>query len=215
MIVIKRDNPQIFGGKAYLVNSQENMAMNVVADAITVHRGPLTQLLLAHDVQVNPTATKEELLDALTKAFRTNKDFSVAFAKQFATSGKKYSNYGDGESSSDIANDTENADFWAGSNSGSSSGSSSNNNSGGGMSGAGYLGLINGIVNGVGGILGLFAKPDTTGAQLNYNQQILMLAAQKEAQKKRNQTIAIVSVSALIIGTVIFLVWYAKKNKAL
>jgi len=213
MIVIKRDNPQIFGGKAYLVNSQENMAMNVVADAITVHRGPLTQLLLAHDVQVNQAATNEELLDALTKAFRTNKDFSVAFAKQFATSGKKYSNYGD-DSTSMIGEDSEdgNADFWG---SGSSSGSSSNNNSGGGMSGAGYLGLINGIVNGVGGILGLFAKPDSTGAQLNYNQQILMLAAQKEAQKKRNQTIAIVSVSALIIGTVIFLVWYAKKNKAL
>jgi len=188
MIIITRDNPQLFGGKAYLMTKQESQAMNTVADAITVNRGPLTQLLLAHDVQVNPDASKEELLEVFTNTFKNKEQFRTDFAKLNI---KKFSSY-----------ENENAE-------------NTNEGDANATAGGGYLSLINGIIGGVGGILGLFAKPDTTGAQMNYNQQILMLAAQKEATRKRNNTIAIVLVSLTLIAIIVGTVMYAKKKKAI
>ena len=80
MIIIKRDNPQIFGGKAYLMTNEERNAMNMVADAITINRGALTQLLLKHDIRVAQNASKEELLDAFTVAFTTKPKFQNDFS---------------------------------------------------------------------------------------------------------------------------------------
>lgn len=224
MIVIKRDNPQIFGGKAYLMTKPETIAINTIAEAISVNRSPLVKLLQQHDIQVAQNATHEQLLGTLTNAFN-KKEFALDFEKAYK---KTYSNWGDDdvESSSDIANNSDNA-FWAGSgdnvnnaggntnysysnNLGTTSGS--NNSSGGG---GGWLGAIGGILNGVAGIGQLFSKPDTTGAQLNYNQQILALAQQKEATRKHNQTIAIIAVAVLVLGTAAFLIYYANKKRAI
>lgn len=225
MIVIKRDNPQIFGGKPYLMTKQETKAVNTIADAISINRSPLVKLLQQHDIQASMDDTHEQLLGTLTNAFN-KKQFALDFEKLYK---KGYNNFGDDdvEGSSDISNNSDNS-FWAGSgdnvnnpggntnysysnNSGTTSGS--NNSSGGG--GGGWLGAIGGILGGIGAIGQLFSKPDTVGAQLNYNQQILALAQQKEAARKRNQTIAIIAVAGLILGTAGFLIYYAKKNKAL
>lgn len=93
MIVIKRDNPQIFGGKAFLMSKEESVATNAIAEAISVNRSPLVQLLRMHDVQVNESIPKEELIIILSDTFLKNKDFADAFYKRFAT---KYSNATDG-----------------------------------------------------------------------------------------------------------------------
>jgi hypothetical protein len=186
MIVITRDTPQVFGGKTFLLTKEETDAMNTVASAITDNRSPLTKLLLAHDVQVNENASKEELLDAFTHAFKTKEQFRTDFAKMNV---KKFSNADGDEPATTDGNQAP--------------------------AGGGYLGLINGIIGGVGGILGMFQKPDTTGAQLNYNQQILQLAAQKEAARKRNNTIAIIAVIVVVALIAFGTVYYAKKKKAI
>lgn len=223
MIVIKRDTPQVFAGKTFLVTPEENQAMSIIADSVSLNRGPLVRLLQQHDIQVAQNASHQQLLQAL-KTGLAKKQFALDFEKQFK---KGYSNYGDDvEGSSDISNNS-NDPFWAGSgdnvnnpggntNYGYGGGNSSNNNSGGNTGGGGgWLGAISGILNGVGTIGQLFSKPDATSAQLNYNQQILALAQQKEATRKRNQTFAIVGVSVLVVGVAIFLIYYAKKNKAI
>lgn len=211
MIVIKRDNPQIFGGKAFLMSEEESISMNAIAEAISIDKQKLIQLLIKNGYLASDTLTKEQLLNQLSEAFK-NKNFATDFAKQYAKKySPKYSNYSSyEESSSMIKDDTENTSFWEGTYN-SNSDSTTKNKIGAG----GYLSLINGIIGGVGSILGIFSKPDNTGQQLTYNQQILMLAAEKEAQKKRNQTIAIIVVIIVVLGIAGFTFYYAKKQKAI
>lgn len=89
MIIIKRDNPKVFGGKAYLMTDDEAQAINTIAGSISINRGPLVELLRAHDYMVDNNATKEELLQHLTKAYN-NKQFAQEYAKLML--GNKYSN---------------------------------------------------------------------------------------------------------------------------
>ena len=70
----------------------------------------------------------------------------------------------------------------------------------------GYTAATVGIMNSIASIIGSFQTPDNSEAIAATNAQILALAAEKEAAKKRNTTIAIVVISilAIIAGFVIY-----------
>lgn len=185
MILIKRDNPKIYGGKAYLVSREEDTALNSIASAISINRGLLVDLLRKHDIRVEQNATKDDLLKKASYSFEINTSFANDFYKTFVS---KFSN---------VDGDEEDAPSTQ-------------------MGGTdGYTAATVGIMSAISKILGMFSKPDSTGQQMQYNQQILALAAEKERQKKRNQTIAIVLTVAAVIGITIFTIYYAKRKKAL
>lgn len=183
MIIIKRDNPKVFGGKAYLMTDDEAQAINTIAGSISINRGPLVELLRAHDYMVDNNATKEELLQHLTKAYN-NKQFAQEYAKLML--GKKYSNE-DGEDSPNTQQ-TQSV-------------------------GGGWLGAISGIVGGIGGIIQSFQKPSQAQLAAEYQQQILQLAAEKERSKERNKKIAIAIIAIIVIAGIFFGFSYAKKQK--
>lgn len=197
MIIIKRDSPKIFGGKMYLVTPQENGAINSIANSISINRSYLVRLLQKHDVEANENMPKEELLQILGNTYSLNGQFAKEYHNKFV---QKFSNIVP-------INDEEDSDTGSGAGSG----------AGAGMMGGtdGYTAATVGIMNAIASIFNVFNKPDTTGQQMQYNQQILALAAEKEAKKKRNQTIAIVATIVAVIGIAIFTIYYAKRKKAL
>lgn len=184
MITIKRDIPRLFNGKTILVSQEQNLAMETLAEAISINRGPLTQLLLNNNVKVNPIISNEELLKITTQNFKANPELIKGFAKAYAK--KDYSNV-DGETPGTKSSGTTDP----------------------------YTGATVSIMNAFASIFGAFSKPDSTAQQLTFNQQVLALAAEKEAQRQRNQKIAMIVTVGLILGTITFLAIYAKKNKAI
>lgn len=90
MIVIKRDNPKIFAGKAYLMNEPEEIALNTIADVISIKRSPLVQLLQQYNVPANELVSKQELLNVLSKTYINNQPFALQFNQLFLE--KRFSN---------------------------------------------------------------------------------------------------------------------------
>ncbi len=235
MITVINDNAKLFGGKNAIHTGEQELAIDAIAHAIAHRKAMVISLLNKYGIVTTAQPTNQELLNGLLTGFNNFPDMHKEFA--FLMMGpRKFSNLDDG-SEADAGGGSyasQLGEDWGGGSSSSSSTSSGNwfTNlfSGGGSSnytppassttqqppssggGSGWLGAVSGIVSGVGGILSLFQQPNTTAQAQATNAQILALAAQKEAARRRNNIIA---VSATIVGSalIIFIIYKIAKPK--
>ncbi len=185
MITVTKDNPGLFGGKKFINTEGQSDALHVIADIIANKKSNLITVLNKYNIPASEKSSTQELLNGIVIGNRNNKNFTAELAK--IASKSSFSNVED--SSTDNTNPNDSTKTIKTVDYGS-------------------------IINGIGGILSLFNKTDTTGIAQQTNAQILTLAAEKEAARKRNNAIAIAVTIILVVGTITGLVlYYRKKNK--
>ncbi len=214
------DSTGIFKGKSHIVSNEHVQTVDAMAHAIAFKKPEILFLLSKYGIAVSDKPTNKELLNSLLTGFNKNKNMQVEFTALLFGKVNRFSNATDSPLFDDEghplteggvrsgSSDDPNACSWWARNFGdckpySASGTGTGTNS------------FGSVLTGVTGLLGLFGKPDTTALAQQTNAQILALAAEKEAARKRNNTIAIVAIALLIVGTVIGLVMYSrnKNNK--
>lgn len=186
MIKVVFDNPNVFNGRDHLIGEEEQVAMDTIAKAIVSKRSQVASLIKKHGIALSASPTNEELLSGLFVGFKSHPGFTEEFAA-LSLDKKRMSNV---ESNSGL-----------------------NAAQAGASSGAGWGSAISGIVGGIGGILSIFGHQDSAAMASQTNAQILYLIAEKEKARRRNNTIAIVSVIVISILATVGLVYYAKTQK--